>query len=52
MALASLHKFYVMTTKITPLELFYVMAEPMNYTETVGFPSGISWRAMDYMKIM
>ena len=37
MARASLHEFYVMTAKISPPELFYVMANPMNYPEKVGF---------------
>ena len=44
MAQASLHKFDVMslmTTKISPLEFFYVRADPIDYTEKIGFPSVI-----------
>ena len=35
-------------------ETFYVtvMANPMNYTQNSGFQSVISWRAVDYMKLM
>ena len=35
--------------------MFYVMANrpnPINYTQNSGFPSVISWRAVDYMKVM
>ena len=33
MAPASLHKFYAMTAKIIPPEIFCVMADPIHYTE-------------------
>ena len=33
---------YVMTPKVTPPNIFYVMADPINYTENFGFPSVIS----------
>ena len=39
-------------TEIIPPECFYVMANPISYTQNSGFPSVISWRAVDYMKIM
>ena len=39
--------------KLFPHEFVYVMANPINeYTRNSGFPSVISWRAMDDMKIM
>ena len=41
MVRTSLHEFYVMTMKISPPELFYVMADHMNYPENVGFLSVI-----------
>ena len=39
---ASLHEFYVMTAELSPPEFFHVMADPINYTEKVGFPSVVS----------
>ena len=39
MARALLRKFYVMTANIVPPEFSYVMANPIHYTEQVGFPS-------------
>ena len=37
MAGTSLHRFYVMTPKITPPEFLYVMANPIKYTQKSGF---------------
>ena len=45
MAGTLLHRFYVMKPKFFDPEFFHVMANPINYTL-------ISWRAVDYMKIM
>ena len=28
--------------------IFYVMANPINYAQNSGFPSVISWRAVDF----
>ena len=39
MARARLHKFYVMMRRRLPPELFYAVADPMIYTDTVGIPS-------------
>ena len=40
-----------MKPKLFPLEFFYVMNNPMKYTQNSGFPSVISWSAVDYMKL-
>ena len=42
MAGTSLHKLYVMTPNITSSRKFYVIGNPINYTEKVCFPSVIS----------
>ena len=52
MARTSLHRFYVTTPTLLPPAFFYVMANPIHYTQNSGFPSVTSWRAVDYMKIM
>ena len=36
MARASLRQFYVTMAKFIPPEFFYVMADPIQYTENVG----------------
>ena len=41
MARASLHRFYVMTLKLAAPRIFYVMANPINYTHNSGFLSAI-----------
>ena len=40
----------VVTAKISPPEYFYVIADPIHYTEKVRTPSVISRRAVDYMQ--
>ena len=49
MAESLLHRFDVMRPKMISPGIVYVMANPINYTQISGFPSVISWRAVDYM---
>ena len=49
---ASLHWIYVMTPKMASPDFFYVMANPISHAQNSSLPSAISWRTVDYMKIM
>ena len=39
MACAPLHNFHVVKAKTSPPEVFYLRADPIHYTENVGFLS-------------
>ena len=51
MARTSLHRFDAMRWRLVPPEFFYVTANPINCRQNSSFPSAISWRTVDYMKI-